>query len=226
MYRTLALTLGLLAASYTVAAKAQAQDIQFDADNGMVTVYGTNTDDICEVKFRHNWGDHELRIRLWYLDEDNDWKRITEYLPAADVVFIQYFGYKGDDEFRWRDMDDLIDEGYGDPVTVQYGGPGTDTLRGGPGYDYLDGGADYRVDNMSGDAGFDTFVQHYRLKKKYANAGSKESAMEPPKFKIPTVKDLASTTPTQSVVQVRVDERENIIDFNPNEDELIWSPVN
>jgi Ca2+-binding RTX toxin-like protein len=155
------------------------------SDGGVLTIEGTDVkdvvflvvdtrgtadpaDDQVKLDVTHSGHSHTRRFNLSEVfsivfhgnDGDDEFHNITPRPSEADggEGNDTLSGGEGNDTFRGQqDNDRLVGNGGHD---VLDGGSGTDSLFGGAGNDRLDGGNDHHVDQLTGGAGDDVFVQH------------------------------------------------------------------
>jgi hypothetical protein len=194
---------------------AQAQSIQIDA-NGTVEIFGTNGHDAVQVEAEWSplsgW---EVEIDLEYPDDDgNGTDEVSEEFELGEISEIVFYGFDGDDTFYFDNPNTMANIGEIFPCYL-IGGNGTDDLSGGPGNDYLDGGADFRKDTLEGGDGSDTFVEYFYMQK------VKTSTLSPTQPTVQTkYKYSIFQQPPSDVTVKKVTMYENLVDFDPMEDEI------
>lgn len=189
---------------------ANAQSIQYTANDKTVTVTASNLGDTVEVT-SHWWGEHRVRIELEYWDAaEGDYEDIDETFDMDEVDTIIFYGGNGDDIFVCENDDDI------DFDCILIGGNGLDMLVGGPNDDYLDGGYDGAEDILEGREGADRFVRWYTTEERplpirysYFNFSFH--------FPLP----VFSRTVALQTYLARIYEYEDNVDFNSAEGDIV-----
>ncbi len=157
------LGLAVLAAGLFPSATVRADDPEITFSNGVVYVYGSDVDDVCDVTIELDSDIEDIRIKI---EIDSDEGDQTERFELNEIRYLVFYGGNGNDRFTIHDLPlmDVFDVRFRNYL---YGEAGLDALSGGLGDDFICGsGTDANLDGvkdvLTGNAGKDIFVAPYR----------------------------------------------------------------